>query len=908
MSTSHSSVMERRSPGNPFPKSPMPRSPFPKSPMPRSPDIYEKYKSRCAYGFISFFHFRQKQSKKLISDQRTLKRRAIGNEHSNIRLHLASNAEGKQQRIADGVQHKPEIVDSGKAAKEKIMSENMHIQQQIEKIPTAKVEHVKSKCGTAGDQSTDRRKAGKSSRRARRLPIYGCYDVATMKQMKPDDQNSVGRSTDKNFSEGTETSLSSQVHSSRGRDSNSETMDHHHEINIHVQMNEAAEAFINQKLIDGKHLSRDGAKEQSKHFMDALETLNSNKDLFIKLLQDPDSLLVKHIEDLRDFQVKKQHAKSSTEATSTETPTSKKTNDEERMCSQNFTSSDSNVSRGTDGPQILENIVVLKPDSTGLRNCAHIKYCDPSQVEHGLSSVQQSVRPAFLPFAKMKRLIHAMGVSQKNHQLRHANAAVRTTYDFQGSEKCGKQMAMEKVDRNSPEKTFSEYGSVGMSSMDVKKGNQMGKIMVGEDVSSYNKVSQKNSSLPNVGLSNGNTYFLRKQKPNNWDRTDSIPEYDFLPLVGNRKKGETDFVATQMRFSHYGSNEMVGKIKQGNQRENRNRLSSPQMDVDASTLGGYEKQGDQAQLCVPNPNILDKISSDVTAYERISSPDNESGPFRLMEIIKKIDGRMSEESTSAGVTSNDDGSNDVVDEGSCAVNDSPEADQSLPSSTEGYLSSPSSLEQVHGIKDKAEQPSPVSVLENFLVEDITSPSSTESQLAESSGMPIQIAAEEDCLIDLFQSTLNLKINPSNSFDEHQTKLEYIRAILRASGFYLDELLLKCQLSEQHLRQTCGDHKLLTDYFVEVLVEIYRHYFGCCPRGSLTRPRTRPITESLVHQVMKKVDQNLLVQPPFRTLEQLAEKDLIESGIWMDTRVDVEDMVSEMVEGILDQVLMETTNE
>ena len=62
------------------------------------------------------------------------------------------------------------------------------------------------------------------------------------------------------------------------------------EINLQVNMSEAIEAFINQKLINGKQLCGDEVSHQSKHFLDALKILNSNKDLFIELLQNPNSL------------------------------------------------------------------------------------------------------------------------------------------------------------------------------------------------------------------------------------------------------------------------------------------------------------------------------------------------------------------------------------------------------------------------------------------------------------------------------------------------------------------------------------------------------------------------------------------------------------------------------------------
>lgn len=61
--------------------------------------------------------------------------------------------------------------------------------------------------------------------------------------------------------------------------------------------------------------------------------------------------------------------------------------------------------------------------------------------------------------------------------------------------------------------------------------------------------------------------------------------------------------------------------------------------------------------------------------------------------------------------------------------DSPEENQTSPSPT-GYYSSPLSIHRVENfdrIKDRVEQPSPVSVLEEFFVEDITSPLCAEFQ-------------------------------------------------------------------------------------------------------------------------------------------------------------------------------------
>lgn len=64
------------------------------------------------------------------------------------------------------------------------------------------------------------------------------------------------------------------------------------------------------------------------------------------------------------------------------------------------------------------------------------------------------------------------------------------------------------------------------------------------------------------------------------------------------------------------------------------------------------------------------------------------------------------------------------------LQDFPMESLTSPSSEDAYFSSPLSmkkLEESNGMKDKAEHASPVSVLDQFFVEDIPSPLSTISQ-------------------------------------------------------------------------------------------------------------------------------------------------------------------------------------
>ncbi|KAJ8899889.1 hypothetical protein K2173_019592 [Erythroxylum novogranatense] len=64
-------------------------------------------------------------------------------------------------------------------------------------------------------------------------------------------------------------------------------------------MDEAEMAVIRQKFKNGKQLSTDEKLHDSKQFHDAIDDLDSNKDLLLKFLDQPDSLFTKHVHDLQ---------------------------------------------------------------------------------------------------------------------------------------------------------------------------------------------------------------------------------------------------------------------------------------------------------------------------------------------------------------------------------------------------------------------------------------------------------------------------------------------------------------------------------------------------------------------------------------------------------------------------------
>ncbi|XVE76313.1 hypothetical protein DITRI_Ditri12bG0161900 [Diplodiscus trichospermus] len=66
-----------------------------------------------------------------------------------------------------------------------------------------------------------------------------------------------------------------------------------------LKLSDAEVAFIQQKFMEAKRLSTDEKLQDSEEFNDTLEVLDSNTDLLLKFLQQPDSLFTKHLHDLQ---------------------------------------------------------------------------------------------------------------------------------------------------------------------------------------------------------------------------------------------------------------------------------------------------------------------------------------------------------------------------------------------------------------------------------------------------------------------------------------------------------------------------------------------------------------------------------------------------------------------------------
>ncbi|KAK2664099.1 hypothetical protein Ddye_002673 [Dipteronia dyeriana] len=880
---------------------------------PKNPVLYERYKSGCAWGLMRFCDFRQDDpDRKMISNRKGLNTHVADDRFMKSRFDLLSNFEEKGLYIDDGVARKTLTTNSDKPDLTRIKEEEVAAEKQIKnKITNSRAEQVIS-------DSQPTRHVPKNRRRKASKAFHGCKDIATLGSY----ESSADTSSKKSNTAALNEASCNRTNPKKGRDSSCRSIspqkcDQIGENDLQVRMNEAAEAFINQNFIKGRYPERDRTNHQSKHFSDALEILNSNKDLFIKLLQDPNSLLVKHIQDLRDSQRKKQETKSFPGAKVSE-----------------------NCSIGSVDPENSDTIVVLKPDLTSMQNSEleMIESSSPRSL-YSLRNSAQKDKPPYFSFEHMKRkLKHAIGLGRKEKISTSTGSTLhKSPHDIQCLGDGGKGKSLEVAESNSSSEVNLGIGRSIKSSQDVKRidktckakeeesgikrggsGHEDSKLSMVRHLKqreAYMDVESRNCLSEILRKSNEN--YSRRQDAKTLGKTILLPEYDFLSTFSPGRHWEHGFNSAQMRFSPYSNNQMVNEKKQRLRKELENKYLSSvrQTIVEAPSWTDYKKFTDQLQTFDAKPIIPRNHFSDITIRESICSVYDTSSPRGSMKIVETHNTTSSREINYVGVSSKANGMRNTSSNQSATANTSggnrnlKHSKLDLPAES---CTSPASKD-TNGTKDKAEHPSPVSVLEEFLDEDITSPPSTKLEPAETATEPKQIncASPED-----------LKINLSNVMDEHEPVSICVRELLQVSGINWDELSMKYYSSSEQLLepslfdqvealsdQSCAeDPKLLFDYVNEVLLEVYHCHFSCSPWSALVKPKLQPVLslKNVNYEVMKCVDWNLLSQQqPSLTLQQLVEKDLAKSGTWMDIRIDTERAIYELVDSVLEELTLET---
>ncbi|RAL54154.1 hypothetical protein DM860_004625 [Cuscuta australis] len=228
---------------------------------------YEKGHIGCMWGFISIFDFRRGVStKKLLADRRRPGRQVGAS--SSSKLMIPDHGENSM-RVEDDEEREVASRDKAKTRAKELMGKD---------APAPKTQSVDGDTelepqpfGTS-HRTKSHKKTHETSKRSKNLSLSDLDDYVTREAIS---------------------GLSSRYKVCSSDDLNCSKEE---------QLSYAMKVFINHKLKNSNKFLREEGEisDDSKELTDALETLRANTELFHRLLQDPNSNLVKHIESLND--------------------------------------------------------------------------------------------------------------------------------------------------------------------------------------------------------------------------------------------------------------------------------------------------------------------------------------------------------------------------------------------------------------------------------------------------------------------------------------------------------------------------------------------------------------------------------------------------------------------------------
>ncbi|XP_073001139.1 uncharacterized protein [Typha latifolia] len=722
--------------------------------------------------------------------------------------------------------------------------------------------------------------------------------------------------------------------------------------NFQKAMVDVAEAYKGHEFDDEEHLNGSKAA-QSKEFMNALEILSSNKELFLKLLQNPNSHILKNIQNIHNIQgISKSESGRFMEGNKLVDGVGSSEKCQEFSSRNIFTKQrrynffwnrdkpkERRPSGKSDSSKSISRIVVLKPSSARMQNPVFRTNLSSLSKSHNRLQVQEDSERVASHFSLKeikRRLRHVIGEPRKEqHLISTKGPAHRVPNGFKDSATAYKQLSTESSVTSLASRTSSD-------SEDDSEPPGFHNNFLFEDIFDNNKKPNdcKHDIKNDISSSGTGSFFYKEAKRhlieilNTGNRSDdfptehiskslarllSLPEYNILSPKTSPGKEELEF----------SPDESISSSLEKAEDEGATRILSPSRQDMESTKCDFSIGVDE-QVVELKPEIIDAEVKDGVYYEEGMNLEGAT------EIID-MGGIMCTESCShLDACSVSVGSEFcVLGEGirECPGLDMLEELEPMnrlvpifPSSSEIILESleeqspatviepitssalifPRSPESTY---ENPEEPSPVSVLEQYFNEDIISSDCKTTKHAE---LPIQncqthYKGHDNSSVPL--SFQNAATNLRSLLKDKNARFEFVKSVLEDSGLLTDENLDRWYpaLCNEVGKSYCesDDSNLLFDCICEVLAEIQERYFIFNPWASYAKRNVRPLPVggNFVMEVMRGVEWHLQNQFP-STLEQIMRKDL-DGGTWMDLQPENESIIIEIWDSTLDDLIEET---
>ncbi|XP_025696190.1 uncharacterized protein [Arachis hypogaea] len=920
---------------------------------PRLTVQYEKDQSGCMWGFISMFDFRHGRStRRMIADATRSSQHAVGavpvptkNKFETLsdldeeyQGHLCSRIfqeRGESMRLI-------EITDPDKPSMKKLIEEEMFIEKDAVKDlgHADQVESKKSRVASEVSPKTDSKRKKKSRKKSRDMDTQELNSDATLKSEFLHNPHSRQQSKDNlDLDKIMEDFCHVKGGCSVMHDNDSEVNSQSNQ-NYGVSENLARDAiheFVNQMIANGKDQAEDGKSNCSNELMEALQVISSDKELFVRLLQESDSILLKHVQELGNS-----HAINDIEHSSVigskfsveedlDNPKQEKEtfNRKHRNFFRKRSKSQSEGPTNENGKTEFTNrIVILKPALTSSRSSGSIlaSSLDSHDVVHHKGRFVK-VSSHFSLTEIKRKLKHAMG------REKHGNAEGisrklpdKCQNKGPGSKTIGKD---NNVGMRSPTKDHFFMEKIARPMFDVMNGNKTGPSkhsefsVEHENDSSKQRVSNlyieaRKHLCEMLDSGDENTNISGRQSPKTLGRILSIPEYNFSPLGSPGRDLEHHFVTTKTRFS---VSDRPSEVNQDNlspkqatfvdpldqATSNSEKQSSICEEISNNEVQQINSQSNLAhdvgrvdieETCSP---VIDETVTEVNVESEKETDILQSSPIPVGFVMEKEQYCVMLEISDS--TQGSSCLNQVVTE---------DVQPSSPPLSPSHSSVGKKIEELESVTDVSGRPSPVSVLDTPFLDEDSSPGYLRCQAVKLPVRPLQFDECDSSPVDQHE-------RGKYCFEENELIYDYIKAVLQASSLTPDQLLVKCLSSDEILDPSlfaqieffpnplCHDQKLLFDCIEEILVEVCWYYFGVSPYVSFVNPSIRPTPnmKRLTLKVFEGVCWHILPLPPPRTLEQIVRKDLAGSETWMDLRPDAETVGFEMCEVILAELMEDT---
>ncbi|KAK4418623.1 hypothetical protein Salat_2275100 [Sesamum alatum] len=926
----------------------------------RRPSRHERDQAGCIWGLISIFDFRHGRStRRLLADRKRVGKQTVGAGHPSTQTIVPVPTE-KCEDVVGAEESK--MADVAKTSVKELMEEEMVNEQGPTNPPNDSemgLEQINSKYGN--HVKKNQRRKNRSCIKSTDMDVSE-LDVAEC--LIPDNFNQVpGQKPSDNLDL---EKIMEELAKINQRKTNCLKHDFHGDIDIpsgqavavvEEKLIAAVELLIEQRLSKSNRFGEEGNSCCSKEFMDALHTLSLNKDLLLKLLQDPNSVLAKHIQNIEDAQLNKDQTHSALPASSSseEMPVNLKSDELSGRKHRNFFRRRSKSLEcyplgGDRDCQSPNKIVLLKPGPAGAqspdtdRSFSSISLQSPmdNKVHNDRSTSQFS-------FTEIKRkLRHAMGKERQGISPNRLILPQSPKHQNRSNDKGG---IGENFGWSSPNRNHFYTERFKISSPSFKKGEQAGKpkdkgSVVANETYQYPRVGGSNIYIEakkhlSEMLKNGeeNVEPMTGQLPKSLGRILSFPEYNGSPCRSPRKLGDDIFVAAQLRLSPRGGvkNNLGGVFQENHSNHPSPRRQNLESQPCISSSSSEDKVKSQSRnLNIPHTDDEECSSENQSFHQDTLVPEDKNSSSKAAEIeettesspqeVEKIINISSESSNSsvngdlqkgdAREVDNEENVSEFLKSSPCFKSDLCVEGQILSSPTVSPAHSPVSreIQDSDSVIDKMERPSPISVLEPLFTDDDISPGSTVSQPVQKEIEPRHIHFEEQS-----SSANDQGICLRISLEDEESAFEYVEAVLLGSGLNWDEFLLRWLSLDEILDSSLfdevelfssrprHDQKLLFDSANEALKEVCESYFGCFAGISHVKRNSRPVPKGmdLIQEIWKLVEMHLSQCQQPHSLDQLVKRDLASPGKWMNLQSDIELIGHDIGETIFSELVEDT---